>query len=79
MEQQLSFVGWVESGEVYRLCAERDISIPTIRRARVALGLKVVRIGMQPNQKNYWYRPDLEEAAVCAEITNSNRQLELPC
>ena len=67
----------VEAGEVYRLCAERDISIPTMRRARVALGLKVLRVGMQPNQKNYWYRPELTESTVCAEVKNLNQQLKL--
>lgn len=77
LEKQLSFVGWVEAGEVYRLCAERDISIPTMRRARVALGLKVLRVGMQPNQKNYWYRPELTESTVCAEVKNLNQQLKL--
>ena len=77
LEKQLSFVGWVEAGEVYRLCAERDISVSTIRRARVALGLKVLRVGMQPNQKNYWYRPELTESTVCAEVKNLNQQLKL--
>ena len=63
-------MGWVEAGEVYRLCAERDISVSTIRRARVALGLKTLYIGNQPNRKNYWYQPELEEASVVADITN---------
>lgn len=78
LEKQLSFVGWVEAGEVYRLCAERDISIPTMRRARVALGLKVLRVGKPPNHKNYWHRPELEPAAVAAEIINLNKQTQLP-
>lgn len=77
LEKQLSFVGWVEAGEVYRLCAERDISDSTIRRARIALDLKVLRIGKQPDQKTYWYRSELEEAAVCADILNMNHQLKL--
>ena len=79
LEKQLSFVGWVEAGEVYRLCAERDISVSTIRRARIALDLKVLRIGKQPDQKTYWYRSELEEAAVCADILNMNHQLKLSC
>lgn len=62
LEKQLSFVGWVEAGEVYRLCAERDISVSTIRRARVALGLKTLYIGNQPNRKTIgisqnWKKP----------------------
>ena len=77
LEKQLSFVGWVEAGEVYRLCAERDISVSTIRRARVALGLKTLYIGNQPNRKNYWYQPELEEASVVADITNQNQQIQL--
>ena len=77
LEKQLSFVGWVEAGEVYRLCAERDISDSTIRRARIALDLKVLRIGKQPDQKTYWYRSELEEAAVCVDILNMNHQLKL--
>jgi len=67
------------AGEVYRLCAERDISDSTIRRARIALDLKVLRIGKQPDQKTYWYRSELEEAAVCADILNMNHQLKLSC
>ena len=59
------------------LCAERDISVSTIRRARVALGLKTLYIGNQPNRKNYWYQPELEEAAVVADITNQNQQIQL--
>lgn len=62
---------------VYRLCAERDISVSTIRRARVALGLKTLYIGNQPNRKNYWYQPELEEASVVADITNQNQQIQL--
>ena len=77
LEKQLSFVGWVEAGEGYRLCAERDISVSTIRRARVALGLKTLYIGNQPNRKNYWYQPELEEASVVADITNQNQQIQL--
>ena len=78
LEKQLSFVGWVEAGEVYRLCAERDISDSTIRRARIALDLKLLRVGKPPNQKIYWHRPELEPAAVAAEIINLNKQTQLP-
>ena len=69
--------GLGRAGEVYRLCAERDISVSTIRRARVALGLKTLYIGNQPNRKNYWYQPELEEASVVADITNQNQQIQL--
>lgn len=78
LEKQLSFVGWVEAGEVHRLCAERDISDSTIRRARIALDLKLLRVGKPPNQKIYWHRPELEPAAVAAEIINLNKQTQLP-
>lgn len=71
-------MGWVEAGEVYRLCAERDISDSTIRRARIALDLKLLRVGKPPNQKIYWHRPELEPAAVAAEIINLNKQTQLP-
>ena len=48
-----------------------------VRRARVALGLKTLYIGNQPNRKNYWYQPELEEASVVADITNQNQQIQL--
>ena len=62
LEKQLSFVGWVEAGEVYRLCAERDISVSTIRRARVALGLKHSTLEISPTAKTIgisqnWKKP----------------------
>ena len=78
LDKQLGFVGWVEVGEIYRFCAEKGISVSTIRRAKIAMGLKVLRVGMQPKQKNYWYRAELDEAAVYADITNRNQQLQLP-
>lgn len=75
LQQQLSFVGWVETGEVYRLCAREGFSVPTMRRAREALDLKVLRTGKPPNRRTFWHRSDVSPDAVLADYTNQNEQL----
>lgn len=78
LDKQLGFVGWVEYAEVERLCAKHGFSEATMRRARTALGLNVMRIGMQPNQKSIWYRSELEKDAVQADVLNMHQQLQMP-
>ena len=78
LDKQLGFVGWVEAGEVYRLCAEKGFSERTMRNARLALGLKVLRMGVKENLKYYWFRPELAAEHVAVEISNLNQQLAIP-
>lgn len=75
LDKALGFVGWVDVATVYALSAAGGYSDKTMQRARVVMGLKVLRIGMQPNQKNYWYRGDLSEDSVRADILNQNEPL----
>lgn len=77
LDKQLGFMGWVEYAEVVRLCAQHGFSETTMRRARAALGLNVMRVGMQPNQKNIWYRAELDKEAVQADFMNMNQQLQM--
>lgn len=77
LDRQLSFVGWVEHAEVERLCAQHGFSERTMQRARTALELKTLRFGVQPNQKNIWYRPELSEDEVRADYLNLNQQCEM--
>ena len=77
LDQKLGFVGWVEHAEVERLCAQHGFSERTMRRAKEALELKMLRFGTQPNQKNIWYRPELSEDEVRADYQNLNQQCEL--
>ena len=77
LDKQLSFVGWVEHAEVERLCARHGFSERTMQRARTALELKTLRFGVQPNQKNIWYRPELSEDEVRADYLNLNQQCEM--
>ena len=79
LEKQLSFVGWVEAGEVYRLCALSGISRTGLSRARIALDLKRgCALESRRTRRIYWHRPELEPAAVAAEIINLNKQTQLP-
>lgn len=48
-----------------------------MRYAKKALSLNTLRIGMQPNQKTYWYRDDLDEDSVRADILNQNEPLTM--
>lgn len=73
----LGFVGWVDVAQVYTLSAAAGYSDRTIRRAKDALSLKQLRTGMQPNQKTYWYRDDLDEDSVRADILNQNEPLTM--
>ena len=77
LDKQLGFMGWVEYAEVVRLCAQHGFSETTMRRARAALGLNMMRIGMQPNQKTIWYRAELDKEAVQADFMNMNQQLQM--
>ena len=77
LDKQLGFVGWVEAGEVYRLCAQRGFSERTMRNARIALGLKVLRLGKHENMKYYWFRADRSTDEVIADIKNQHQQIEL--
>ena len=77
LDKQLSFVGWVEAGEVYRLCAEKGFSERTMRNAKIALGLKTLMIGQVPDRKTYWFRQELEAEQVRAEICNINEQISV--
>ena len=77
LDKQLSFVGWVEYAEVERLCAKHGFSERTMRRARIALGLKTATIGVTKDRKSIWYRSELTEADVIADYTNQHEQLVL--
>lgn len=77
LDKQLGFMGWVEYAEVVRLCAQHGFSETTMRRARAALGLNMMRMGMQPNQKTIWYRAELDKEAVQADFMNMNQQLQM--
>ena len=79
LDKQLGFMGWVEYAEVERLCAKHGFSERTMRRAKEALGLNVLRVGMQPNQKNFWYRSEMDKDKVTADIENQNKQMQLSC
>lgn len=73
----LGFVGWVDTAQVYTLTAAAGYSDRTMRYAKKALSLNTLRIGMQPNQKTYWYRDDLDEDSVRADILNQNEPLTM--
>ena len=75
LDKQLGFMGWVEYAEVERLCAKHGFSERTMRRAREALELKVVRIGKMDNRRTLWYRGTLQESTVVADYLNANEQL----
>lgn len=77
LDKALGFMGWVDVATVYTLSAAAGYSDRTMRRAKDVMGLKVLRTGMQPNQKTYWYRNELTEAAVKADIMNENEPLTL--
>jgi len=77
LDRQLGFMGWVEAGEVYRLCAQRGFSERTMRNARIALGLKVLRVGARDDLKYYWFRPTLTADEVAADIRNEHQPLTL--
>lgn len=77
LDKLVGFVGWVERSSVWKLSAERGFSDATLRRAKAVLGLKVLRLGMQPNQKIFWYRGDMSEDAVRADILGQHEQLPL--
>ena len=77
LESALGFMGWVDVATVYSISAAAGYSDKTMRRAREVMGLKVLRTGMQPNQKNYWYRGDLSEDSVKADILNENEPLTI--
>lgn len=77
LDKQLGFVGWVEYAEVERLCAGHGFSERTMQRAKIAMDLKTLRIGNQPNQKTLWYRPTLSKEAVQAEFQNTNQQCRM--
>ena len=77
LDKALGFTGWVDVATVYTLSAAAGYSDRTMRRAKDVMGLKVLRTGMQPNQKTYWYRNELTEAAVKADIMNENEPLTL--
>ena len=77
LDRQLGFVGWVEVGEAYRLCAQHGFSTRTMRNAKAALGLKNLIVGHIPEHETYWYRPNLDKDAVYADIVNRNQQLKL--
>ena len=75
LDKQLGFVGWVSTSDAYRLCARQGFSERTLRNARAVLGLKCLKTGKQPNQKAFWYRPDMEEDVVRADILGQHEQL----
>lgn len=75
LDKQLGFMGWVEYAEVERLCAKHGFSERTMRRAKEALGLNVVRIGRMDNRRTLWYRNNLKEDAVIADYRNINEQM----
>ena len=77
LDKALGFMGWVDVATVYTLSAAAGYSDRTMRRAKNVMGLKVLKTGMQPNQKTYWYRADLTEDAVKADILNENEPLTL--
>ena len=77
LDKALGFMGWVDVATVYTLSAAAGYSDRTMRRAKDVMGLKVLRTGMQQNQKTYWYRNELTEAAVKADIMNENEPLTL--
>lgn len=77
LDKALGFMGWVDVATVYTLSAAAGYSDRTMRRAKDVMGLKVLRTGMQPNQKTYWYRNELTEATVKADIMNENEPLTL--
>lgn len=77
LERALSFVGWVDYAEVERLCAAGGFSQRTMRRAKDALELKVVRTGNGENHVMLWHRPDLKGEDVLADYCNRHEQLEL--
>lgn len=77
LENALGFVGWVDVAEVYKISAAGGYSDRTMRNAKTVMGLKVLKVGMQPNQRNYWYRGDLSEDTVKADILNENKPLTL--
>ena len=73
----LSFVGWVDVREVYRVCEERGFSDRTMRNAKQELQLKTLRLGKGEAQKYYWFRPDMDLNLIKADILNQNEQLPL--
>lgn len=75
LDKALGFVGWVDVATVYALSAAGGYSDRTMRNAKAVMGLKVLKVGMQPNQKTYWYRGDLSEDSVKADILNQNEPL----
>ena len=77
LDKQLGFMGWVEVGEAYRLCAQHSFSTRTMRNAKEALGLKNLIIGKIPNHTTYWYRSELDAETVRTDILNQNQQLQL--
>lgn len=77
LDKALGFMGWVDVATVYTLSAAAGYSDRTMRRAKDVMGLKILKIGMQPNQKTYWYRDELTEAVVKADIMNENEPLTL--
>lgn len=77
LDHALSFVGWVDYAEVERLCAAGGYSQRTMRRAKEALELQIMQVGLVPNRKTIWYRKDLKPEAVRADYLNENQQVEL--
>ena len=77
LDRQLGFMGWVEAGEVYRLCAQRGFSERTMRNAKVALDLKTYKAGRPPNQHTYWYRRDLSPDQLKTDIHGACEQVQL--
>ena len=75
LDSLLGFVGWVDYAQVEQLCARRGFSERTMRRAKTALKLNVLRTGMPPNQKLFWYRDSLPEDSVKADILGQHEQL----
>lgn len=78
LDKLLGFVGWVDTAQIYRMGAQRNFSERTLRRAKDILQLHILRVGKPPNQSTYWYRCELSEDAVKADILNQNEQLPLP-
>ena len=75
LDQLVGFVGWVNVSEAYQLCAQRGFSDRTMRKAKMALGLCTLKVGKPPNQKAFWYRNDLTEDEVLADVLGQNEQL----
>lgn len=77
LESALGFMGWVDVATVYSISAAAGYSDRTMRNAKTVMGLKVLMIGQVPNRKTYWYRGDLSEDTVKADILNENEPLTL--